>query len=159
MGEQSVILEGTETGGEALFSTVHGAGRVMSRTEAAGKQRTMAVCSDRDCEYMKPWKQYRAETEGLRPDQIVFCSNHPNNRALRRRVRTREAAIDWEAVKIDLNLKRIYLRGGAADEAPAAYKRLDEVLAAQGDTIRVLHRLTPIGGAMADADTYDPWKD
>ena len=53
----------------------------------------------------------------------------------------------------------IELRGGAADEAPAAYKRLDAVLAAHGDTIEVLHRLTPIGVAMAGADTFDPYKD
>src|SRR5690606_4589490 len=41
MGDQSVILRGaTEACDEqrgALFSTVHGAGRVMSRTEARGK--------------------------------------------------------------------------------------------------------------------------
>ena len=51
------------------------------------------------------------------------------------------------------------LRGGAADEAPSAYKRLDGVLVAHGDTIEVLHRLTPIGVAMAGADTFDPYKD
>jgi tRNA-splicing ligase RtcB (3'-phosphate/5'-hydroxy nucleic acid ligase) len=46
MGDDAVIVQGTvdpsaETRGlqrEALFSTVHGAGRVMSRTEAAGKR-------------------------------------------------------------------------------------------------------------------------
>jgi tRNA-splicing ligase RtcB len=39
MGENSVILEGVESEMSAysLYSTVHGAGRVMSRTEAAGK--------------------------------------------------------------------------------------------------------------------------
>ena len=45
------------------------------------------------------------------------------------------------------------LKGGAADEAPQAYKRLDEVLAAHADTIDIAHRLTPIGVAMATADT------
>ncbi len=41
MGDESVILEGVESGeAEAsLYSTVHGAGRVMSRTEAAGRTR------------------------------------------------------------------------------------------------------------------------
>ena len=53
----------------------------------------------------------------------------------------------------------IELRGGAADEAPGAYKRLDAVLAAHGDTIEVVHRLTPLGVAMAGADTFDPYKD
>jgi hypothetical protein len=40
-----------------------------------------------------------------------------------------------------------------------SYKRLDEVLAEHGDSIRVLHRLTPIGVAMAGPDIYDPYKD
>src|SRR5205823_14028657 len=39
MGDQSVILEGVESeeAKDALYSTVHGAGRVMSRTAARGK--------------------------------------------------------------------------------------------------------------------------
>ena len=49
MGDESVILEGVggETSAEALFSTVHGAGRVMSRTQAAGKvrRRTVYACT------------------------------------------------------------------------------------------------------------------
>jgi tRNA-splicing ligase RtcB len=41
MGDISVIIEGTkaDTTQHSLFSTVHGAGRVMSRTQAAGKRR------------------------------------------------------------------------------------------------------------------------
>jgi len=41
MGDISVILQGVGslTSENALYSTVHGAGRVMSRTQAAGKQR------------------------------------------------------------------------------------------------------------------------
>lgn len=43
MGDEAVILMGSKEGSleqqEALFSTVHGAGRVMSRTEAAGRRR------------------------------------------------------------------------------------------------------------------------
>jgi tRNA-splicing ligase RtcB len=41
MGDDSVILRGVEsaTSRDALYSTVHGAGRVMSRTEAGGKYR------------------------------------------------------------------------------------------------------------------------
>ncbi len=40
MGDESVILEGVASleNEQALFSTVHGAGRVMSRTQAAGKR-------------------------------------------------------------------------------------------------------------------------
>src|SRR5262249_12334298 len=41
MGDNSVILEGAESpdAAESLYSTVHGAGRVMSRTQAAGRIR------------------------------------------------------------------------------------------------------------------------
>jgi hypothetical protein len=42
----------------------------------------------------------------------------------------------------------------------SAYRtRLDEVLTAQGETVRVLHTLTPVGVAMAGADEFDPYKD
>jgi tRNA-splicing ligase RtcB len=117
MGEPSVILRGTDDPDNAnlLYSTVHGAGRVMSRTKAAGK---------------------------VRKGKVI-----------------KEGLIDFGAVQAELQDNGVELRGGAADEAPAAYKRLDEVLAAHGDTIEVLHRLTPIGVAMAASDTYDPYKD
>ena len=41
MGDFSVIIEGVDSdqSGEALYSTVHGAGRIMSRTQAAGRKR------------------------------------------------------------------------------------------------------------------------
>ena len=121
MGEPSVILEGVDStlSAEALYSTVHGAGRAMSRTKAAGK-----------------WRK-------------------------RDGVRVREGgAVDFAAVTSELAAAGIELRGGAADEAPAAYKRLAEVLAKQGEqTIRVTHELRPLGVAMAGADTFDPFKD
>jgi tRNA-splicing ligase RtcB len=117
MGEPSVILRGKASpgGADLLHSTVHGAGRVMSRRQAAGKIRRGKV--------VKP---------GL---------------------------IDFAAVRSELAAQGVELRGGAADEAPGAYKRLDAVLAAHADTVDVLHRLTPIGVAMAGRDTFDPYKD
>ena len=115
MAEESVILEGTESAERAMFSAVHGAGRAMSRRQAAGRV-----------------KRGRVVKPGL---------------------------IDFEAVKAELRERGIELRGGAADEAPGAYKRLDEVLAAHGDTVRVRHRLRPIGVAMAGRDIFDPFKD
>ena len=42
--------------------------------------------------------------------------------------------------------------GSAPTRRPARYKRLDQVLAAHGDTIEIVHRLTPLGVAMAGAD-------
>jgi tRNA-splicing ligase RtcB (3'-phosphate/5'-hydroxy nucleic acid ligase) len=121
MGEPSVILRGVEsdTGPDLLYSTVHGAGRVMSRTQAAGR-----------------WRRKGG-----------------------RRVQVKPGAIDFRSVRDSLTERGIELRGGAADEAPAAYKRLDHVLTAHADTIEVLHRLRPIGVAMAGADTFDPYKD
>jgi len=68
-------------------------------------------------------------------------------------------AIDWEAARRELRELGIELRGAAADEAPGAYKRLPDVLAAHEGTVRVLHELRPIGVAMAGPDTPDPWKD
>ena len=54
MGDESVILEGVESqeNEAALYSTVHGAGRVMSRSQAAGRirRRKRYACRDRDCD-------------------------------------------------------------------------------------------------------------
>jgi tRNA-splicing ligase RtcB (3'-phosphate/5'-hydroxy nucleic acid ligase) len=137
MGEPSVILEGVESSSsaEALYSTVHGAGRAMSRNQAAGKWRkreVCTVCGQRECDHDAPTKKIRVREGG---------------------------AVDFVQVQRDLAGSGIELRGGAADEAPAAYKRLDEVLAQQGPTIQVTHTLRPLGVAMASADTFDPFKD
>jgi tRNA-splicing ligase RtcB len=119
MGEDAVIVEGVETpvAADALYSTVHGAGRVMSRTQAAGKinRKTRKVVSP-----------------GL---------------------------VNWPSWQARLKAQGVELRGGGADEAPECYKRLTDVLAAHGDTIRVLHRLRPIGVAMAGNEVFDPYKD
>jgi tRNA-splicing ligase RtcB len=53
----------------------------------------------------------------------------------------------------------IELRGANAEEAPAAYKDLREVLEHHAGTVRVLHELTPVGVAMAPGDVLDPYKD
>jgi tRNA-splicing ligase RtcB len=53
----------------------------------------------------------------------------------------------------------IELRGAGLDESPDCYKRLDEVLESVGDTVRILHKLTPVGVAMAAANEFDPYKD
>lgn len=157
MGEHSVILRGTEAASEALFSTVHGAGRAMSRTQAAGKSKRRKVfeCGNRDCNYRAPLDK---QLPGGAP---IPCPDHPDAKLHKRWLfeQTRKGEIDWPAALKDLEDKFIVLRGGAADEAPLAYKRLQTVLSDQGDTIEVLHLLRPIGVAMASADVYDPFKD
>jgi tRNA-splicing ligase RtcB len=129
MGDESVILEGV--GGpeaeESLFSTVHGAGRVMSRSQAAGRFRRRTVRRD--------GKKVRVE-EQIRP-----------------------GVVDWPGVQERLRRKGIVLVGGGADEAPEVYKRLPEVLEAHAGSIRVTHRLRPLGVAMAGHEVYDPYKD
>lgn len=55
--------------------------------------------------------------------------------------------------------KGVALRGGDLDEAPQAYRRLPDVLAAHAGTIRILHTLRPLGVAMAGRDIVDPYKD
>lgn len=150
MGEPSVILEGVEHPDmpDLLYSTVHGAGRVMSRTQAAGKIKRRKYWECGDCDYQTP-------------DGSQHCPEHGASRMLKRwrGEQVRAGLVDFDAVQADLVEREIELRGGAADEAPEAYKRLDAVLAAHGDTIRVLHTLKPLGVAMAGRDTYDPFKD
>ena len=43
----------------------------------------------------------------------------------------------------------VVLRGGGVDESPHVYRRLTDVLAAQGDTVMVLHTLRPLVVVMA----------
>lgn len=164
MGEPSVILEGVDTpdSERALFSTVHGAGRAMSRNEAAGKVKTMRVCSDRDCTFAVTKGEYRVAREAAgvgEHDRFTVCPTHPDGRMHNRPVRVADGKIDFETVREDLAATGIELRGGAADEAPAAYKRLPDVLAHHEGTVRILHTLTPLIVVMAGPDTADPYKD
>lgn len=149
MAEPSVILEGTEAASNALFSTVHGAGRVMSRTEAAGKKRKRWACCNRDCDWVQPPKTHK-------PDSCPACGH---SKMAKRMVQIRPGKVDWDAERTKIADLRVALRGAGADEAPPAYKRLDAVLDAHGDTINVLHTLRPIGVAMAGPETQDPYKD
>jgi tRNA-splicing ligase RtcB (3'-phosphate/5'-hydroxy nucleic acid ligase) len=155
MGDQSVVLEGVESrdNEQALYSTVHGAGRVMSRSQAAGRVRrqTLYACSVRDCPFTVPAKGYAGEK----------CPDHPDAkmRKLRGERVLKPGVVDWPAVQARLRAQGIVLVGGGADEAPEVYKRLPDVLAAHGETIRVKHTLRPLGVAMAGRDVFDPYKD
>jgi len=131
MGDDAVILEGIDATGNpiaaalnqeaALFSTVHGAGRVMSRNAARGRRKKVGG---------------RWEDDPANPGRI-----------------SRDDMQGWIAKR------GVVLRGADTDEAPQAYKRLPEVLRHHSGTVRVLHRLSPIGVAMAGAGEFDPYKD
>lgn len=121
MGDNAVIVRGsyedTDLQKEAMYSTVHGAGRVMSRTAAAGK--------------------VNRKTGVVKSPGLV----------------SRTMMDEW------LRKEGVLLRGGGLDESPHAYRRLPDVLDAQGDTIVVQHVLKPIIVVMAGANEYDPYKD
>ena len=153
MGEPSVILEGveSESSAELLYSTVHGAGRVMSRTRAAGRARPRWTCANRDCDWV--------QGKGVPKPAGGRCPECGHGKLVKRMVQLSPGEIDWDAARGDLATAGVELRGGGADEAPGAYKRLDAVLGYHAGSVRVLHRLTPIGVAMAGAGTADPYKD
>lgn len=119
---------------------------------------------------LEPRLSYRKAIEAARDmgEQLevsggerIPCPDHPQARLIKRRVseQVKPGLIDFDDVKAGLDRRHIELRGGAADEAPEAYKRLDDVLDYHADTIRILHTLTPLGVAMAGADVFDPFKD
>lgn len=127
MGDDSVILRGATIDDPedpravdqraALHSTVHGAGRVMSRTAAAGKTQ-------------------RRTGRVIQPGRI-----------------SPEMMQSW------VREKGVILRGGGLDEAPQAYRRLGDVLAAQRGTVEVVHTLRPLIVVMAGPNEFDPYKD
>jgi tRNA-splicing ligase RtcB (3'-phosphate/5'-hydroxy nucleic acid ligase) len=162
MGDESVVLEGVESDAneQALFSTVHGAGRVMSRSRAAGRirRRKRWACRNRDCDRVFDIdgisSKYGAPKKGV-------CPDHPDAGVKKVWIeeQLKPGVVDWPAVQARLREQGVALIGGGADEAPEVYKRLPDVLAAHGETIRVKHTLRPLGVAMAGRDVYDPYKD
>jgi tRNA-splicing ligase RtcB (3'-phosphate/5'-hydroxy nucleic acid ligase) len=122
MGDDAVIVQGASGDPlqrDALYSTVHGAGRVMSRTQARGK------------------------TKGWGPKARVVSPG----------LVSQEMLDSW------MQERGVILRGGGLDEAPQAYRRLPDVLAAQGSTIEVIHTLRPVIVVMAGENEFDPYKD
>ncbi len=119
MGDASFILEGVEStdSAKSLYSTIHGAGRAMGRTQAKGKRNR---------------KDGRQLTEGL----------------------VKKEAHDDYMLRFSPEV-----RGGDLDESPLAYKRIEKVLEAHKETIKIIHTLTPIGICMASSNERDPYKD
>lgn len=77
MGDISVILEGVESDAnrESLYSTVHGAGRVMSRTKAAGRvKKGRRLGGEITPEMMLGWvKERGVELRGAGTDESPHC--------------------------------------------------------------------------------------
>lgn len=126
MGDRSVILRGAASAAsrDALYSTMHGAGRVMSRTAAAGKVKWLPDASGKK-----------------RPQRVGVG------------LITKDMMRDW------LDREGVVLRGADVDEAPQAYRRLTDVVAAHQATIEVVQTLQPLVVVMAGSDTFDPYKD
>jgi tRNA-splicing ligase RtcB len=118
MAEGSVILEGVENENSkySLYSTVHGAGRVMGRMEAKGT-----------------FDRKTGEIKRIGKVSQLMMDTWVQNTG-------------------------IELRGAGIDESPDCYKRLDSVLEACEDSIKILHKLTPVGVAMS-GNEFDPYKD
>ena len=159
MSDNSFILAGVESelSRESFYSTVHGAGRVMSRTEAAGKLKRgkQFECGNyRNCDGVLP--NSARNGDGSSP-QCPKCGSKMHSRNTS--ITIKKGAIDFEEVKSQMIKKGIILKGGGADEAPAAYKKLDEVLKFHNGTINILHTLRPLIVCMAGSDEYDPYKD
>ena len=162
MGDESVILEGVDSpeNEQALYSTVHGAGRVMSRSQAAGRvrRRKRFACGNRDCDRVFDIDGISSQ---LGPPKKGVCPDHPDAGVKKVWIeeQLKPGLVDWRAVQARLRAEGIVVLGGGADEAPEVYKRLPDVLAAHAGSIRVKHTLRPLGVAMAGHGVYDPYKD
>jgi len=134
MGENSVIIEGVDSqlSKSIFYSTVHGAGRVMSRTMATGKKKKIVTERIKENGEKYNFTEWQVTSKGL---------------------------VNFDEVKKEMKEKGIILLGAGADEAPQVYKRLNEVLDFHKETIKILHTLTPLIVCMAGKDEFDPYKD
>lgn len=158
MGDICAIVEGRQSdlGPSLLYSTVHGAGRVMSRTAASGKTKLRKVwqCGMRDCGQTIPWQAPKPNAA----NPTCSACGGKMHRSEHEEV-VSEGRINWAEVQGTLRSAGLELRGAGADEAPGCYKPLTEVLAAHAQTLTIKHTLTPIGVAMAGKDVKDPYAD
>lgn len=163
MGDISVILRGKDSqeSADALYSTVHGAGRVMSRTQAAGKQKWTRArwgCGNyRQCDYSAPIATHERKSGDPHP-QCPKCGNRLIRHGSSMQ-RMSNGLVDFDAEKAKLIARGIILRGAGPDEAPPVYRPLHSVLDAHANTIEVLHILQPRIVVMAGRDEFDPYKD
>ncbi len=140
MCDISVIVEGVDCDEavETMRSTVHGAGRVMGRMQAKGKQ--CRVCKGAGC----------PEGTVREPQETQPCDGSGW---------TRKPNVTEEQWRESVRDYGIELRGAGVDESPFVYRKLDGVLDAHSASTKVLHTLRPIIVCMAGADIRDPYKD
>jgi len=131
MAEPAVIVEGTST--DTTIVDALGEGDTLTKAHARAAR----------------------VVQGQR--KLLYSTVHGAGRNFGRK----QALRTFTRAQMDEWLQRagVLVSGGDVDESPMAYKRLDEVLAFHGDTIRVKHRLKPFAVAMAGAGEFDPWKD
>jgi tRNA-splicing ligase RtcB len=155
MGDISVILEGVDTpvAKDALYSTVHGAGRVMSRNQAIkGKHAWQCPIATDNGE---TWCTSRYVQPQQRPPKDMKCPVHGTQLVKEQMT----PPINFRTVQDDVLNKGVFLRGAGADEAPQVYRPLSDVLAAHAGSINLLNVLRPRIVVMAGKDVCDPYKD
>lgn len=161
MGDNAVIVSGVENDSDTWYSTVHGAGRVMSRMAAIGKHRSSMRCTGDGCkteQTIMAYEEARAAA-GVKQGQLFnTCVSHPKLPMRKHRERL-EGRVRHDDMQEWLHRKGVTLIGGGLDEAPQAYRRLDDVLNVHRGTIMIEHTLRPFGVVMAGADVKDPFKD
>ena len=115
---------------------------VLETQAAAGKFRRGKawVCGMRGCDGVAPMGT-SSNADGSNP-RCPKCGAKTHRRETRELVR--EGKVSREMLDAWIGPKGVILRGGGLDEAPQAFRRLPDVLAAQGETVKVLHTLTPL---------------
>lgn len=149
MGDICVIVEGVESpdAQAALYSTVHGAGRVKSRNVAIkGRHRWQCPVVTCNESYTPPQQK---------PPKDLKCSVH--RETLEKWMV--EPAVDFEAVRWTCDRMGIVLRGAGPDEAPECYRPLGDVLRAHKNTINIVASMVPRIVVMAGKEVRDPYKD
>lgn len=120
---------------DSMFSTVHGAGRVMGRMEAKGKK--CKACKDKT--------------------KYVGC---PTCETCGGSGMMREGKVTPDMLRESVQkYAPLQLRGAGLDESAFVYRRLDDVLQSHSESTKVEHILRPVIVCMAGANEFDPYKD
>lgn len=86
--------------------------------------------------------------KGKGKDESLHSASHGAGRAMSRK--KAKEAFNWEDVQKHLRHKGVTLISGGLDEAPMAYKNIEEVMLAQSDLVETVGRFDPKLVRMAD---------